>query len=372
MNAELQRISSLIERAFIPEEVFGELSGETKVQLSQLKQAYRQLARSTHPDGYTSPAEQALTQQAFARLGDWLAQAEGKIRAGLYGEGTAGILLRSKVHDYIVSTAFSEDMLYQRHPCQYTEKSRTHLAELCLTRDPRNNDLADNEAQLLRQIAPVHHPHKFSSYFPNLLDSFLLEEAGMQRQANVFARSTGWYTLAEVRAEYPAGIDPKDMAWIWRRLLVALGFTHTQGIVHGAVLPGNIAILPAEHGLRLDQWAFAARLSEDTCITRFEASCYDWYPEELLNREPPTPGADIFLAARCMMYALGADPIHPQFPAAVPRPIQAFLKGCTLAAKRSRPQDAWALKEEFDELLHHLWGERKFHPFSMQPAPRVF
>jgi hypothetical protein len=60
---------------------------------------------------------------------------------------------------------------------------------------------------------------------------------GLQRRANVIGRLTGFRTLAQVRAAYPRGVDPRDAAWMWRRLLVAVGAAHRAGVIHGAVLP---------------------------------------------------------------------------------------------------------------------------------------
>jgi hypothetical protein len=71
------------------------------------------------------------------------------------------------------------------------------------------------------------------------------------------------------------------------------------------------------------------------------------------------------MSAKCMIWLLGGDPHSKVFPNFVPAPIRAFLKGCILPGNRA-PQNAWQLKEEFDELLGRLWGERKFHPFIMK------
>ena len=84
------------------------------------------------------------------------------------------------------------------------------------------------------------------------------------RRASLRERAGGWYTLAEVRRAYPMGVDPKDMAWMWRRLLVALGFAHLNGVIHGAVLPDNISILPGQHGLLLENWSQAVVDPEGT------------------------------------------------------------------------------------------------------------
>ena len=54
-------------------------------------------------------------------------------------------------------------------------------------------------------------------------------------------------SLAQVHAAYPRGLDPRDAAWMWRRLLVALGTVHAAGVVHGAVLPDHVLIHPDLH-----------------------------------------------------------------------------------------------------------------------------
>ena len=162
---------------------------------------------------------------------------------------------------------------------------------------------------------------------------------------------------------YPRGIDPKDMAWMWRRLLVALGFAHASGIIHGAVLPGNVFIQPEQHGLRLDSWVCA--VEQDAILVPSSPYYQAWYPLEVIHHQGALPGTDIDLAAKCMFQLLGGDPLARSLPPSVPRAIQSFLRGCTLPGKYARPQDAWALKEEFDDLLERLYGERKFHPFYL-------
>jgi hypothetical protein len=47
----------------------------------------------------------------------------------------------------------------------------------------------------------------------------------------------------------------------------------------------------------------------------------------------------------------------------VPQRLGAFAAGCTLATRSRRPDDAWELLREFDELIERLWGPRRFRPF---------
>ncbi len=53
----------------------------------------------------------------------------------------------------------------------------------------------------------------------------------------MIAALDGFRSLTEVGTAYPDGVDPRDAAWMWRRLLVGLGFAHRAGVLHGAVLP---------------------------------------------------------------------------------------------------------------------------------------
>ena len=78
---------------------------------------------------------------------------------------------------------------------------------------------------------------------PELRDSFTYRDqsSGADHVVNVLDHPQGMVSLAAVRSAYPDGLDPRDVAWMWRRLLVALGVAHRAGLVHGAVLPDQRA-----------------------------------------------------------------------------------------------------------------------------------
>jgi hypothetical protein len=163
---------------------------------------------------------------------------------------------------------------------------------------------------------------------------------------------------------YPDGIDPRDMAWMWRRVLTALGFAHINGLIHGALLPSNIWIQPEQHGLMLMNWFQAVRVDTGEPISNIDPDFKTWYPPEVASHETPLFGTDISMSAKCMIHLLGGDAERNIIPDSIPRTMRMFLKGSVLPGKRA-PQDAWALLQEFDDLLDKLWGERKFHPFKM-------
>ena len=155
---------------------------------------------------------------------------------------------------------------------------------------------------------------------------------------------------------------------MWRRLLDILGYAHSRGIIHGAVLPPNVVVGTGDlHEVVLTNWQAAT--GENTGVSKHIA-CLDtayqsWYPPEVTAKQPPTPGTDILMSARCMIALLGGDPLSGGLPPQIDRRIAGFLKSCLIVGIRQRPQDAWKLRAEFTELIDRLWGRREYRPLIM-------
>ncbi|MCX4469018.1 serine/threonine protein kinase [Micromonospora sp. NBC_01655] len=228
---------------------------------------------------------------------------------------------------------------------------------LKLPRDPTDNDLMDREAHALRTVEERGDP-RYLPYVPRLVDSFRHRDAatGAQRRISVLATAPGLHSLDEVRRAYPDGLDARDAAWMWRRLLVALGLAHRAGVVHGAVLPRHVLIEPDGHGVVLVDWCFSV-VGEGT-VPALVPGHEDWYPPEVAAKRPCGPGTDLAMAARCMTWLMGDR---------APRELRDFADGCRRPALNSRPDDAWRLLGELDEVLERLYGPRTFRPFTLNP-----
>jgi hypothetical protein len=303
---------ALIETARGPGDLFG----------SDGADAYRRLARLTHPDSHPGGSRAA---SAFTRLA-MLWQQHRDSRGLPVARGDIG-------------------NLYQAGP-----------SLLKVPRDPADNDLMRAETLALATLrARVERP--LAAYFPEPVRAERQRDpgSGAERWANVIGRLAGFRSLAEVRAACPSGIDPRDAAWMWRRVLVAVGAAHRAGLIHGAVLPEHVMIHPAEHGLVLVDWCYSCRAPGGRVLAVVERY-QDWYPPEILAGRAAGPDLDIWLATRCMTELVG--PLMPPL-------MAAFARGCLLASPRRRPADAWALLAEFDELLGRLYGPRRFRPFAM-------
>jgi hypothetical protein len=305
---------------------------------------YRMLARVLHPDA-APPGRGREATEAFARLtGAWQQRERG---------------LSGPRHTYLPGRILAEGDLAVLRAATYEHDGSRREAVLNIPRQPRDNDLMEHEADVLTRLRTVGED-RHRAYAPALVESFRdRRDDGTELRVNVLAPLTGFHTLAEVAEAHPRGLDPRDAAWMWRRLLTALGWAHRARLVHGAVFPEHVLIHPELHGLVLVDWCYATATGTDLPVLLHRHAAD--YPPEARAHEPATAATDIHLAARCMAALMG-----PQ----APPPLRAFLRGCTLPAQDRRPGDAWALLAELDDLLERLYGPRTFRPFAM-PAHRA-
>ncbi len=375
MNAELERVSKFLEEAVFPEDVFGDLSGSVQEKLNEAKKIFRQNARVLHPDKYAKEEDRICAEAAFKLLNPFYKAAQDLINNGIYGERKAPkatyepMIIKTRRYEYVVDELLYEGDISNIYHAIYEDGGVEHVL-VKVARDPKDNDLVTNEARILRHLAAAGSDfNSLKPYASQLVETFGYREdrSSQTRQAVVLKSIDGLYSFEQVKKRYPDGIDPKDMAWMFGRLMFALELAHANGVVHGAVVPSHVLIHPEEHGLVLIDWSYAVLnpAESDEKIKAIPGPYGDWYPEEVLKKEEPMFGLDLYMAAQCMVYLLGGDPVKKQFPDSVPMKIRAFLKGCMISAPTLRPQDAIMLRQEFIKLIEGLWGRREFHYFTM-------
>jgi len=294
--------------------------------------AYKKLVKIVHPD--VAPAgRSASATAAVARLSRLWAARDAQVLTTKRGNYRVGALVAAGD----IANLYAVD---------------GDAALLKLPRLPADNDLTAAEAHALSTLEQDGDP-KFRAYVPRLIESFTHEDpaTGVRRTANVLARQRGFVSLAEVADAYPQGLDPRDAAWMWRRLLAGLGWVHRAGLVHGAVLPGHVLIHPGEHGLVLVDWCYSVVSGQR--IPALVASHRADYAPEVARKEPATAATDIYMASLLMRGLVRHEA------------LQRFADGCLYDAPRMRPQDAWKLLAEFDELIENLFGPRRFRPFTV-------
>jgi len=374
----LEATSVVFAQAKSPEDVFGLLGGDQKHALAAL---YRKLVIVVHPDKHVG-ASSALASRLFSELTAWKKQADQKIDDGTYGDNKPWVapveaaphpqVIKTPKREYLVTDLFAQGDLADLYRCSYTEAGKEYHALFKIAQSPADNDLLENESKVLTALWPAKQPEeKFWRHLPKLIDSFLLRGGGGNRRVNVIQEAEGFVSLVEVQKAYPAGLDYRDVVWMFKRALAGLGFAHRQGVVHGAVLPTHVLVHPTGHGAKLVDWCYAVPgeatrdVSKRGAIRAISKPYRDFYPPEVLAKKPATAATDLFMLAKCVVMLLGGDVTTNQMTDSVPKAFRAFLGSCLIGAQARRPDDAWKLHEDLDELLAKLVGKHTYRPLVM-------
>lgn len=302
---------------------------------------YRQLAREVHPDIHVN-GEFDRAEKAFARLTE------------LWNQRNAPTVLTyaTRRHSYTQENLLAKGDIANVYKATYD--AGHEVVVIKFPRNPANGELIANEISILKALnSDV--PEQYRMYHSTTVDSFRHrdKDTGKDRRAIVLEYLDGFYTLREVMQEYPDGLDGRDLAWMVRRLWVALATAHDAGIAHGAVTPENVMIHPTMHGVVLIDWIHAKPFGDN--LTTLSSPYRDFYGTHL--DKPLDHRLDVQMASHTLELLLGARS-H--------KPFRAFFKGCRVASAPPAGQ----LFQEFDELLARLYGKRKFRPFTMPAANR--
>lgn len=317
-------------------------------------------------------ASVGLSTAEAKELDRWWKFAECKLRENKWGDRSVvqEVTVKSPKGEYKVSARLAPGDFCDVYLGRLGRKN----VVLKVPRHPRNNDLCLNESNILRWFREDSDEREKSAmrYVTTLLDTFEMRQGGVVKRANVFEYHDGYFSLAEVCQQYPEGLDVRDAAWMWNRLLSALLVTHQADLVHGAVLPTHFLVCPAgtDHpnchdGVLID-WSYAVVSNGSAIVKAVSPKFLEFYPPELLKKKPADARMDIYMAAKCMIALLGGT-VPSDLPKTVPREVIGLLKACMLP-QGYRPESVFELYKEFGAVLTKLYGKRKYRPFSM---PRV-
>lgn len=311
------------------------------------RREYRRLARLLHPDVAGHDAADAFRH--LSDLYEWH-------RTGRRPKGARQIILTTRRRSYVLGNLAYEGDVANLYRGSYDNAGTPSQVLLKMPRDPANNDFLQAESEALKLIGQDVDP-KWHPFFSELVETFRHEDraSGERRRVNAIKPLEGFYSLAQVRKAYPDGLHPKDVAWMWRRILVGLGVTHDAGLVHGAPIPENILIHPKKHGVVLVGWCYSVKNGEPLRAVPSDRSAY--YPEmDIADRIPASGAVDMFVAHRTIHGLLKADDTPKQF--------YTFLSGVMQIKPGARP-DAGETLEALDDLLFRLYGPRRYRPFEM-------
>jgi serine/threonine protein kinase len=315
------------------------------------RSTYRRLARLVHPD--VNPDHKTRAEAAFARLSElWSAFNNGGDPKPKPQDPT----YVTKRHTFFVKNLIDRGDIANVYAVVWHDDPASSIlnnAALKMPRSPKNSDLIANEITALKKLKEGV-DEDFRMYHPTTVDSFRHRDSeSKDRRVVVTEFLDGFVSLRDVMRAYPTGIDGRDMAWMARRLWVAMDTAHEAGLSHNAVFPENVMIHPTMHGVVLIDWCYSAPMGEKVSAVVQRYKDYEWYGTQYAK--PLDHRLDVRQASFTLEALLGPRHLHEA------RPFRAFFKGCRVASAPPAGQ----LFEEFDELLARLYGRRRYRPFKM-------
>jgi hypothetical protein len=324
-----------------PEELFG-------THEKRSKNVYRHLARHTHPDMFTTPAEKKDAERAFVRLGELWALYQTK-NGSATPSAAAANTVKTKRHTYTLGDKVYSDDVFAHYEATYDAGHET--ARLLIVKSPNDADLGNNHAAALKKLSGV--PDEFKDFFPDLIETFRYRQPnGTDHFAVAQKIPEGFVPFTRILEVYPKGVDARDLSWIFRRMLIAVGNAHDVGLIHGAPDLNAFYIKPDVHGVILNNWQYSVETGKT--LSAIPTAIHDDYPQSVFDKKPVDYALDIRLIAKAAERLFGPD---------TPRQFKSFMNGCMMA----KTPEARYLLGEFEEMLVRLYGPPVFHKFTLEP-----
>lgn len=307
------------------------------------KRVFRKFARQCHPDLFETDDLKNKAEKAFIHL----TRLKNNL---LHPKPQQDHTLQSKKHTYTLdmSKRIVVDNTFSYIPSHYDAGHENVWA--VLTDNVADNDLMLNYTQKIKALQEV--PEEFKLFFPQRLESFTYRDPqNKEHPVAITQRDVNFVPLSNVLTEYPQGISGRNVSWIFRRMLTALGNAHDEGIVHGAPTLDSFWIDAENHGLILDNWGYAVNSGES--LVAVPQQHKSLYPEYALTKGAVESKLDITLAAKTANSLLSEDG---------PVQLRSFFNGCQL----NYVPTAAELLGEFDTLLQRIYGKPKFSELTLK------
>jgi hypothetical protein len=306
------------------------------------KKELRNLLKQAHPDMH--PADTTKAEQAFIHINN------------LWHHKNTPTEARSR------TTTASSDIITKKNEYHHLKTVRNNngvrtyrgvdsngkTAFLLVATHPKIGEMLMDGVKNLKTVKS-NLTTQFREFFPDTTDAFRINQNNRKLFGVAQTLPETNYSLREVLEDYPEGIDGRDVSWMYRRMLVAVGNMHDYNIGHGAPTLDAFLITPATHELQLTNWQFSKELGAEISMVTDEIR-HHYQKDTRITRQK-----DLQILSEAALSLADKK---------TPRQIQAFLRGMT-KYPTAYAQEAL---HEFDEILREVYGPRTFHKFKMRRA----
>ena len=371
----LQLLRDRIVAAESPEVFFGELDGEDVAKLAALNLRYFTYAKLCREGvDQTDPRAAQLANESSSALSELYRAAQERIRQRIYRVATATApedaesaplaTVSSSGRSYALLEVIADGDVALVYRGRYRdEKGMAHAVCLKIAKESADNELLENEREILQ---PLRH-----ASIPKIIEGFTLPDG---RGVNVLEFISGhtFHALREM-ATHAKGLASPDyhLGWILERQLSALGYLHSQGIIHGSVEPAHLLVQPQTHNVVLLDFCWAKKDPKAKEHIRIGQEYYS--APEVFAKAQPHPGMDLYGLGKSAVYLLGGEPGRGVPAGVVDSMFVKCLERMTEESLELRAKDAYQLAHHIVVIRGELSGERRaFLPLQVDAtAPKT-
>lgn len=160
--------------------------------------------------------------------------------------------------------------------------------------------------------------------------------------------------LDELKEQY-GNMPGEHIAWFLERALCAVGYLHSNNIIHGNIKKESILINPEIHNVMFSDLSLCITEASEP-DSKYKVINLDYTPSYVTSTARTFPSVDIFAIGKAAIYLMGGDIKTNGMPLSCDSKIREFIR------KLMKPgqNDAWALWDEIRELRTEIYGTERF------------
>lgn len=345
----LKEIANLLLDVQRPLDIFGDVDEE------QLKKIYKSYVKKCHPD-IVKEEQKDLAERTIKLLNELYKKALQEMQDGTYNITDEKELLK---HQPIMFEFDVKGKHYAFYRSLYSEDVADVYLGLCedelvtmkIASDENDNTLMDNEFKTLTHLKHLSLPQVLTRLKINGRDAIIFKKGPE-------------ITLEELKKEY-GNLNQYHICWVLERMLSAVGYLHSEHLIHGNIKPENILIDVANHNVIIKDYTLCVDKANDAS-SHYKIINDDYTPSYVSKDARIKPNVDIYAVGKVAINLLGGDV------SSVALPLNCDIRIRTFIRKLLKPDenDAWKLWDELIKLREDVFGTKKFQTLEKKKVRR--